>query len=305
MIVVAIAALALIVPYVTSHRESLELDDSVRASRGGQYIELSDGVTHYELTGPSDGPTVVLIHGGTIPLYAWDAQVPALVQAGFRVLRYTHFGRGVSDRPDVDYDRALYQRQLRELLSALDIDGPLNVVGLSFGSATAATFAKQNPERVEKVVFIAPVVDYAAGKPLFALAKVPLLGEWFMRVFAVKKAVVRATGFFEEANAPPSYAERFVEQTRIPGFERALLSMVRSDALDSYRDTYATLGGQPKLIMWGADDQEIPRGHVDFLRKALGNVSYVEFPTAGHGVTVQSSDALNRRLTSFLATGVP
>ena len=305
MIVVAVAALALIVSYVASDRESLTLDDSLRASRGGQYIELSDGVTHYELAGPADGPVVVLIHGGTIPLFAWDAQMPALVDAGFRVLRYTHFGRGVSDRPDVDYDRALYQRQLRELLSALDIEGPLNVVGLSFGSATAATFAKENPDRVEKVLFIAPVVDYAAGKPLFALVKVPLLGEWLMRVFAVEKAVARATGFFEEANAPPSYAERFDEQTRIPGFARALLSMTRSDALASYRDVYAALGEQPKLVMWGADDAEIPRAHVDFLRETLSNMSYVEFPNAGHGVTVQSSAALNRRLTSFLSTGMP
>ena len=108
--------------YLGADRESLALDDALRKSRGGEYVQLSDGVTHYELTGPEDGPVVLLIHGGTIPHFAWDTQVPALVDAGFRVLRYTQFGRGYSDRPDATYEREFYQRQLRELLDALESD---------------------------------------------------------------------------------------------------------------------------------------------------------------------------------------
>jgi pimeloyl-ACP methyl ester carboxylesterase len=291
--------------YVGADRESLTLDDALRKSRGGEYVQLSDGVTHYELTGPEDRPVVLLIHGGTIPHFAWDAQVPALVGAGFRVLRYTQFGRGYSDRPDATYERELYQRQLRELLDALDIDGRVNVVGMSFGAATAATFAKENPDRVDKVAFIAPVVDYSDGRALFALVKIPLLGDWFVRVFGVPKAVARATGFFDEANAPPSYAEQFDEQTRIEGFERALLSFSRSDALTSYRDTYAALGDRPKLLLWGALDEEIPRAHVDFLRNNLDNVTYVEFPDAGHGVSIERKDAINARMREFLVTSTP
>ena len=68
-------------------------------------------------------PIVVLIHGGTIPSFVWDKQVKPLTQAGFQVLRYDQFGRGYSDRPSVDYDRAFYQKQLGDLLAALDIEG--------------------------------------------------------------------------------------------------------------------------------------------------------------------------------------
>ena len=301
--IVVVASLA--VPYLVAARESLVLDDELRRSSGGDYVELSDGITHYELVGPADGPVVVLIHGGTIPHFAWDAQVPALVDAGFRVLRYTQFGRGYSDRPLVDYDRALYQRQLLELLGALEIEGPVNLVGVSFGGATAATFAKEHPERVDKAVFIAPVVDYAEGRALFQLAKLPVLSDWFTRVFAVPKAVTRATGFFDQANAPPSYSKRFEEQTRIEGFERALLSFSRSDALTSYVETYAALGAQPKLVIWGAKDAEIPREHIELLTRSLRNSSYVEFPDAGHGVTVERADELNPRLVDFLRAESP
>jgi len=294
-------AVVLIIPYVWSNRESLVLDDTLRTSSDGAYVELSDGKTHYELSGPNEGPLVVLIHGGTIPFFAWDAQVPALTEAGFRVLRYTQFGRGYSDRPRVDYDRALYQRQLRELLDALDLEGRLHVVGVSFGAATAATFLLENPERVEKAVFIAPVVDYSEGRTVFSVAKVPVLSDWFVRVFAVRKAVSRATGFFEAANAPASYAAQFDEQTRIEGFERALLSFARTDALADYTDTYAALGEQPKLLIWGARDSEIPRHHVETLLGALKNVDYIEIPTAGHGVTVEAADEVNAELIEFLS----
>ena len=305
MTVLALIVLALGVPYVAFHRESRVLDEAARRERGGSYVELEDGVTHYELLGPADGPVVVMIHGATIPFYVWDAQVPALLDAGFRVLRYTHFGRGYSDRPDVEYDRALYRRQLSGLLEALGIEGSIHLAGVSLGAAIAATFAKENRDRVDKLVFIAPVVDYSEGRPVFAVAKIPLLGEWFVRVFGVPGAVTRAQGFFEQANAPPSYAARFDEQTRMEGFERALLSFSRTDTLASYVDTYAALPDRPKLLIWGAQDTEIPRHHIDLLRAKLKPLTYVEVPDAGHGVTVESAEAVNTHLTSFLGTRSP
>jgi pimeloyl-ACP methyl ester carboxylesterase len=298
--VLAVLPIAILGPYVALDREARALDAPTRQALGGTYVTLPSGVTHYELAGPEDGPVVVLVHGGTIPSFAWDAQIPALLEAGFRVLRYDHFGRGYSDRPEVDYDRACYQKQLEDLLMALGIEGPVHLVGVSFGGPIAATFARAHPERVAKLVFIAPVVDYAEGKALFQLAQVPILSEWYARVFSVRGTVARANGFFEESGADPSYAKRFDEQTRFNGYEQALLSMSRTNALTSYRDTYAALGDQPKLLLWGADDPEIPRGHIEFLRDNVSRVTFVEIEGAGHGLNVQRKEEVNRQLVSFL-----
>ena len=296
----AVLLVAILGPYLALRREVRTLDAAARKALGGRYVTLPSGVTHYELSGPEDGPTVVLIHGGTIPLYTWDAQVSALRNAGFRILRYDHFGRGYSDRPHVDYDRAFYRKQLEDLLAALEIEGSVNLVGVSFGGAIAATFAEAHPERVAKLVLIAPVVDYAEGRALFGLAKVPLLSEWYARVFSVRATVARANGFFEESGADPSYAQRFEEQTRYAGYEQALLSMSRTNALTSYRETYAALDEQPTLLIWGADDGEIPRAHVELLQASIGDVSLVEIEGAGHGVTIERKEEVNRQLVEFL-----
>ncbi|MBW1706656.1 MAG: hypothetical protein JRJ86_16070 [Deltaproteobacteria bacterium] len=72
--------------------ENKELNETVRARLGGTYIKLSDGITHYKLDGPNDGKVVVLVHGGTLPIWTWDKQVKALKDAGYRVLSYDRPG---------------------------------------------------------------------------------------------------------------------------------------------------------------------------------------------------------------------
>jgi len=77
--------------------------------------------------------------------------------------------------------------------------------------------------------------------------------------------------------------------------------MSRTNALTSYRDTYAALGDQPTLLLWGSDDAEIPREHMELLRETIGNVSLVEIEGAGHGVTIERKEEINRRVLGFLA----
>ena len=220
--------------------------------------------------------------------------------------RYRAFSHGpaVSGRRSDD-DRALYLKQLEDLVAELGIDEPLKIVGVSFGSALAATFAENHPDQVARQVLISAVVDYAEDRRLFGLAKVPVLGEWLTRVFIVRRAVSRANGFIVESGANSSYAVRFDEQARFEGFEQALLSMFRSDALTSHRDTYAALVDQPKLLIWGTNDAEIPIEHLEFIRKNTSNVSFLPTEGAGHGVNLQRGEEIQRKIVEFLQDSGP
>src|SRR4029453_11854357 len=99
----------------------------------GEFVRVRDGYTHFEVGGPPDGPVVVLAAGISVPYYIWDPTFTALVEAGFRVLRYDYYGRGYSDRPDIAYTQDAYLRQLTELLDVLKLVEPVNLMGLSFG----------------------------------------------------------------------------------------------------------------------------------------------------------------------------
>ncbi|HMD67226.1 MAG TPA: alpha/beta fold hydrolase, partial [Chitinivibrionales bacterium] len=136
-----------------------DLNDRIRAQAGGSYARLPMGMTHYELLGPDTGQTVVLVHGSTLPQWTWDRQVTVLADAGFRVLRYDHFGRGYSDRPVADYGIDLYCDQLGQLLDTLGMRKPVSLVGISFGCAILAAYASRHPDRVDRMIFAAPVVD--------------------------------------------------------------------------------------------------------------------------------------------------
>src|SRR5262245_19408910 len=97
--------------FLRSNQETLTLDDQARRLASGSFVRLPDGVTYYQLGGPPDGQTVVLIPGFSTPYNIWDPTYEALTQAGFRVLRYELFGRGWSDRPKAAYDAGFYDKQ--------------------------------------------------------------------------------------------------------------------------------------------------------------------------------------------------
>ena len=172
-------------------------------------------------------PLVVLLHGGSIPMWSWDRQVPVLTRGGFRVLRYDMFGRGQSASPPARYDRKLFRGQLLELIDALAIERPVGLVGFSFGGAIAADFAAQHSEQVELLGLIAPLVQYDAGNAVVRAARLPFLGPPFLRFVALKKMVARASQLWGDSPGTEHYAELFKRQIGREGFDRPLLSFMR------------------------------------------------------------------------------
>ena len=275
------------------------LDSSLREVLGGTYCDLSDGVTRYRLSGPSDAPVVVLVHGGTVPFWIWDALADHLSANGFRVLRYDQFGPGYSDRPEVTYDRNLYERQLRELVDRLEVLDPFDLVGLSMGGATAVNFTVRNPGRVRKLVLIAPVVNrYKVPRTL----RLPMVGELVLRLAGLR---IMRKRFAELAATFPDFAryqELFVEQTTYKGFHRAFLSMMRSDALGNYDAVYRAVGGQDRdiLLIWGEKDAEITAEMIADMKRFLPNLLFKPVAGAGHGIVLEKPDMVNEMVIEFL-----
>ena len=122
-------------------------------TENGNPIEL-----HFEDYGV--GKPVVLIHGWPLSGRSWENQVPALVEAGYRVIAYDRRGFGSSSQPWGGYDYDTFAADLDRLLQHLDLRG-VALVGFSMGGGEVVRYlGVYGSDRVAKAVLAAAVPPY-------------------------------------------------------------------------------------------------------------------------------------------------
>jgi pimeloyl-ACP methyl ester carboxylesterase len=129
------------------------------------HVDTNGIATFYEDTG--QGTPVVLVHGHGADLRLWDLQVPALLEAGYRVIRYDVRGHGRSAIPPGGYTWENYALDLRDLLDRIAVPRA-HVVGLSMGGGIALQFALDFPERVSSLVLVDSALPGFYYSPEFA-----------------------------------------------------------------------------------------------------------------------------------------
>ncbi|WP_046226391.1 alpha/beta fold hydrolase [Paenibacillus dauci] len=118
-----------------------------------QPIEL-----YYEDHG--SGKPVVLIHGWPLSGRSWEKQVPALIEAGYRVITYDRRGFGQSSQPWEGYDYDTFASDLHKLILHLDLHDA-TLVGFSMGGGEVARYVgTYGTERISKAVFAGAVPPY-------------------------------------------------------------------------------------------------------------------------------------------------
>ena len=299
---VVLAAVVLLVWQGVAVQGKPDMDEAARKHAAGSFVNLTKGVVHYELTGPKDAPVVVMIHGFTTPYFVWDRNRDAVVKAGFRVLRYDHFGRGYSDRPKVAYDRTLYDQQLLELLDALDIREPVTLVGLSMGGAVSVIFADRHSERVSKICLIAPA-GYEANEPLsMKLVKAPLLGELLMVTLGDRMVLKGIKSAFNKPGQLSEFGEKFKVQMQYKGYTSALLSTLRHMNMNDLGDVYGRVGklNKPVLLVWGTQDKLLPLSNSEKVKNAIPHLEFHAIKGAGHNLNYENYEKVNPILVKFL-----
>ncbi len=283
--------------------ETKELNEETRSSAGGAFIQLSNGITHYELGGNESGEIVVLVHGFSVPYFIYDPTFEFLTQSGFRVLRYDLFGRGFSDRPHMDYDLNFFIQQLTNLLDTLRITQPVNLIGLSMGGPIASAFTVRHPERVRKLILIDPAgAQSIALSPLLKLVKMPFVPEAILSVFGSGAFIKSIAKDFFDPQLVEHFQAQYAVQMQYKGFKQAILSTVRNGMLESFLHIYEALGKMdtPTLLFWGRNDNTVPFEHSQVLRAAVPNVQFHVIADCGHIPHYEKPAVVNPILLDFL-----
>lgn len=186
LIYIVLAAIV-VVPYIAAGWSELPVDENFRRQAPGEFVQVTNGNIHYRWLGAEDGEVIVLVHGVSVPQYVFSQTAAALVDAGYRVLLFDHFGHGFSDRPVAEYDADFFDLQMIEVLDALGLRDPVNIGALSMGGVIAADFTARHPERVKTLTLFAPAglrLVNDSDSALVSLMKAPVISNWLWRIVA-------------------------------------------------------------------------------------------------------------------------
>lgn len=300
------AVIAMLVVFAAlTYRETIDIDDAREDARKTSFVELSDGLTEYEIAGPPDGPPVVLIHGLSVDIYDWDFQFDFLADRGFRVLRYAQFGRGLSDRPAVIYDRDFYMKQLDEIINHF-FDEPVHLIGHSFGGALSVDYASRFPESTGKVLLLSPALNLSEDNGGVALIRIPIIGDYAALTILSPILASRAEGLFEtaEQNVTETYNDLFDRQTRIKGFSQSVKSLFRNNAVEDFSDAYESVEGSNVLLLWGELDNSIPPEHISKIESLNNEISIIRLEGANHSPNLEIPDVINKQILGFFQSSL-
>jgi 3-oxoadipate enol-lactonase len=131
------------------------------------FLDVQDTRIHFQVEGPEEGDTVVLVNSIATNLSIWD-KVAAIVAKSVRVLRYDARGQGASGVPEGPYSIEGFATDLIAMLDSLNLE-KVHICGLSLGAMVGMWIATHHPERVGKLI-LCNTAAYVAPPPCASLA---------------------------------------------------------------------------------------------------------------------------------------
>jgi non-heme chloroperoxidase len=269
-------------------------------TEGRNTVEL-----HYQDHG--SGKPVVLIHGWPLSGRSWEAQVPALIAAGYRVITYDRRGFGWSSQPWSGYDYDTFAADLHALMTQLDLKDA-TLVGFSMGGGEVARYiATYGSERVAKAVFAGAVPPYlykSADNPEGGLDDATIQ-QFQHGVTSDRLAFLDGftAGFFSVGGKLLVSESQRVYARNIAAFAspKGTLDCIAAFSTTDFRGDLAKLK-LPTLVIHGDSDAIVPvevsgaRTH-----KAIPGSVLSLIKGAPHGFNLSHAAEFNQSLLKFLA----
>ena len=257
-------------------------------------VPTTFGATFVRVSGPPAAPALVLLHGAGTTSLMWSPNIEALSREYRTVAvdQVGEFGKSACAAKPVRTLQDLIA-WLDELIGALEARERVSLVGMSYGGALAAQYALHFPERLEKVVLLAP------GATVLR----PPAGFW-LRVIAL--AIARQRGlraffrwiFADMARADPQWMDSTIEllslNMRSIQRHKTPIPPVLTDAeWGSLRPPTLFLAGENEVIY--SAEKAVRR-----LKRVAPQVTAEIIPGAGHDLPFRQTATVNKRILQFL-----
>ena len=252
------------------------------------------------------GRPVVLIHGWPLSAEAWEGQIPALKDAGYRVVAYDRRGFGQSDKPDSGFDYDSLAEDLHRVITGLDLRD-VTLVGFSMGGGEVVRYlARYGADLVQSAVLAAaipPMMLKTEDNPEGPLTQA--------KAAEMKAGLIRDRESFFDGFTRDFYSAHGALKVSEDERQKAIALCHQSDqtaalgCMEAFGTTDFRRDLQkitlPVLVLHGDADGIVPLEGSGARSHAMleGSLLHV-LPGAPHGCNVSHRDAFNAALLDFL-----
>ena len=266
----------------------------------GQIIEVNGIKLNVHIEG--NGPDVILLHGFPDSLQVWRNQIPALAQAGYRVIVPDLRGCGESEAPSGkhNYTLDILIRDVTGLMDHLGIK-KASLVGHDWGALLGWFVAIEQSERVDR--YVAMSVGHPTSFKKGGIEQ--KLRSWYMYAFqvpVVTEIAARAFNWLLVRVLTQNHPEinRWIEDKSRPGRLTAGLNWYRANIVRMFFGS--TMHAKiPVLGIWSSGDyflseRQMKRSilYVDALWR------YERFDNTSHWIQLDAPERLNKLLIEYL-----
>lgn len=253
---------------------------------------------HYDLVGPDSAPVVCLAHTLSSDMGIWSEQVPALLAAGFRVLRIDMRGHGGSEVGEGPWSMAALAQDVVSVLDRLGIDR-VHFAGVSIGGMIGQVLGIAHADRLLSLALCCTSAQAVPGGQAM----------WDARFAAIRAAasvepladdtVVRWFTAPWRAQTPPRVAQvrATVANTPVEGYIGGAEAIIAFDVLADLPSIRV-----PTLVVSGDDDPGTPAEGNRAIAAAIPGARYVEIAPARHIPMIEHADRFNALLLEWLAS---
>lgn len=275
------------------------------------YADLGNIRLHYVEEG--EGDLALLLHGFPDYSGSWKAQMPALAQAGLRVVAPDLRGYNLSDKPEPvgAYDIDLLIEDVLGLIKALDAPRA-HIVGHDWGGIIAWYFAMRYPEYLDRLAILN--TPHPGHVPMGWLRDPrQLVKSWYIFLFQLpvlpEKRLsdddfngLRRVYHSQKKAFEPEEIEEYIQAARRTDDMREPLNYYRAFLRANPLRTRSYIKELPMdvLILWGDKDTALQPALADPPKKLVPNATVIHFPDAGHWVHKEVPDRVNGLLAGFL-----
>ena len=261
--------------------ENVLKDDSFRKTiNSGNFAELSNGFTYYNIDNRFNENTLVFIHGFSVPSYIWEKTYNSAKEKGFKVIKLDLYGRGFSDNPDLDYTDELFANQVIELLQELQITNA-TFLGLSNGGRVISKLADIKPNMVDKLVYVS-----ASSFNNHKNTADKNVSKDEINEFIKNRYPTISSGQLSDFKYPENYPlwdDKYEELLKFKGFARALISTLKNHKNLDLENKEISDSNKKVYTIWGDSDSVVVYNDIkEKLNKLMPNRFEYIVPNSGH-----------------------